>query len=84
MLSEHIDAFHKVLNFSTSDAGGNEPYVKFHLNTGQSREWICYYGVYGVGGANNWFPLWTKSGKGKTIYEAAYNALHAQMRLLAS
>jgi len=79
MNDKFIDAFLSILNFASSDAEGG-PYVKFHKNTGQSTEWICYYGVYNA----QWFPAWTKSGKGKTIYEAAYNALHADKRFLAS
>lgn len=73
------DAFHGILHFASSNAEGGA-YVKFHKNTGQSTDWICYYGVYN----EQWFPAWTKSGRGNTIYEAAFNALHAEKRLLAS
>jgi hypothetical protein len=78
MNQQHLDAFHSIVAFSSSSIIDGEPYVKFHKNTGQSTEWICYYGVYN----DQWFPAWTKSGKGKTIYEAAYNAIHAKKRFL--
>lgn len=77
MNQQHLDAFHSTLSFASTNIEAK--YVKFHQNTGQSTEWICYYGVYN----DQWFPAWTKSGKGKTIYEAAYNAIHAKKRVLA-
>lgn len=78
MNEEHLSAFYSIMNFASSMTEGK--YVKFHLNTGQNIRWTCYYGVYN----ELWFPAWTKSGTGDTIYEAAYEALHSKKRFLAS
>ena len=68
-------SFFQLLNFGSQD--DEKHFVKFHKNTGDSSDWKCYYGVYG----DNGFPEWTKRGKGKTIFQAADDAVKSTERI---
>jgi len=73
-MSADEDAFEVILRFALLNEKLN--FVKFHKNTSESSDWKCYFGQYG----SNGHIVWTKSGKGITIYDAAFEALNSDKR----